>query len=114
MSDRLDAYERTLAMLAAMEIHLLVPGHGSFTRDRAEITHRIEADRSYLSDLRTRVEAVVRAGGTMEAAVVACADLIFRPSVVNVEAHVMNVEQAFLECGGFAPPGALLGWAREL
>jgi hydroxyacylglutathione hydrolase len=114
VSDRLDAYERTLAILAAMEIHLLVPGHGSFTRDRAEIKGRIDADRSYLSELRTRVEAVVRAGGTVDAAVAACAGLVFRDSVVNVEAHVMNVEQVFLECGGSAPPTPLLGWPREL
>jgi glyoxylase-like metal-dependent hydrolase (beta-lactamase superfamily II) len=114
VSDRLDAYERTLGMFAAMEIHLLVPGHGSYTRDRAEIKGRIDADRSYLSALRTRVEAVVRAGGTVDAAVAACAGLVFRDSVVNVEAHVMNVEQVFLECGGSAPPTPLLGWPREL
>jgi hydroxyacylglutathione hydrolase len=114
VSDRLDAYERTLGMFAAMEIHLLVPGHGSYTRDRAEIKGRIDADRSYLSTPRTRVEAVVRAGGTVDAAVAACAGLVFRDSAVNVEAHVMNVEQVFLECGGSAPPTPLLGWAREL
>ena len=114
VSDRLDAYERTLGMFAGMEIHLLVPGHGSLTRDHAEIVRRIEADRSYLSDLRTRVEGVVHAGGTLDAAVAACADMVFCHSVVNVEAHAMNVEQVFLECGCSAPSSASLGWSREL
>jgi glyoxylase-like metal-dependent hydrolase (beta-lactamase superfamily II) len=114
VSDRLDAFERTLSMFAAMEVHLLVPGHGSLTRDRAEITRRIEADRSYLSELRTRIEAVVLAGGTVQAAVAACADMVFSNPGANAESHVMNVEQAFLECGGSAPVGVPLGWSREL
>jgi hydroxyacylglutathione hydrolase len=114
VSDRLDAFERTLGMLAAMQVDLLVPGHGSLTCDPAEIRRRIDADRSYLSDLRTRVEAIVLARGTVQAAVAACADLVFRNSGENAEAHVMNVEQVFLECGGSAPANILLGWAREL
>jgi hydroxyacylglutathione hydrolase len=114
VSDRLDAFERTLGMFAAMEVHLLVPGHGSFTRDRAEIMRRIDADCSYLSELRTRIEAVILAGGTAQAAVAACADMVFRNPGANAESHVMNVEQAFLEYGGSAPAGVPLGWAREL
>jgi glyoxylase-like metal-dependent hydrolase (beta-lactamase superfamily II) len=114
VSDRLDASERTLGMFAAMEVHVLVPGHGSLTRDRAEIMRRIEGDRAYLAALRSRVEAVVLAGGTAQAAVAACADMVFRNPGANAEPHVMNVEQAFLECGGLAPAGVLLGWAREL
>ncbi len=114
VSDRLDAYERTLGMFAGMVIQVLVPGHGNITRDRGEIARRIEADRSYLSELRTRVEAVILAGGTVQAAVAACAGMIFRNPDANAESHVMNVEQVFLECGGSAPPTPLLGWAREL
>ncbi len=114
VSDRLDAFERTLGMFAGMEIRFLIPGHGSPTRDRDEIRRRIDADRSYLSELRTRVEAVVLTGGSVQAAVAACADMVFRNLVDNAESHVMNVEQAFLECGGPAPAGVLLGWSREL
>ena len=114
VSDRLDAFERTLGMLAAMQVDLLVPGHGDLTRDPVQIRHRIDTDRAYLSELRKRTEAVVLAGGTVQAAVEACADMVFRNPGENAEAHVMNVEQAFLECGGSAPPNALLGWSREL
>ena len=113
VSDRLDAFERTLGMFAGMTIELLVPGHGSFTRDYAEIRRRIDADRSYVSDLRTRVEAVVLAGGSVRDATAACADMVFRNPGTNAEAHDMNVEQVFLECGGSAPANILLGWARE-
>jgi hydroxyacylglutathione hydrolase len=114
VSDRLDAFERTLGMFAAMRVDLLIPGHGSITRDATEIRCRIDADRSYLSELRTRIEAVVVARGNLEAAVAACADMVSRNPGENAEAHVMNVEQAFLECGGSAPANLLLGWAREL
>jgi glyoxylase-like metal-dependent hydrolase (beta-lactamase superfamily II) len=114
VNDRLDAFERTLGTFAAMQVNLLVPGHGSLTRDPAEIKRRIEADRSYLSNLRARIEAIVLAGGTAQAAVAACADMVFRNPGENAEAHVMNVEQAFLELGGARPAGARLGWAREL
>ncbi|MCX6084559.1 MAG: MBL fold metallo-hydrolase [Caldiserica bacterium] len=113
VSDRLDAFERTLGMFAAMEVHLLVPGHGSLTRDRTEIRRRIDADHSYLSEVRTRIEAVVLAGGTAQAAVEACVDMVFRNQGANAQSHVMNVEQAFLELGGLRPSGARLGWERE-
>ena len=114
VSDRLDAFERTLGMLAAMQVDLLVPGHGSLTRDPAEIRRRIDADRAYLSELRTRIEAVVLAGGSVQGATAACTDMVFRHPGENAEAHVMNVEQVFLECGGSAPSTIPLGWAREL
>jgi glyoxylase-like metal-dependent hydrolase (beta-lactamase superfamily II) len=113
VSDRLDAFERTLGMFAGMEIHLLVPGHGSCTYDRADIRRRIDADRSYLSELRARIEAVVLASGTAQEAVAACADMVFRNPGANAESHVMNVEQAFLELGGVRPACARLGWERE-
>lgn len=114
VSDRLDAFERTLGMFAAMQVDLLVPGHGSLTRDPAEIRRRIDADRAYLAELRTRVEAVVLARGTVQAAVAACAGMVFRNPGENADAHVMNAEQVFLECGGSAPANPLLGWVREL
>jgi glyoxylase-like metal-dependent hydrolase (beta-lactamase superfamily II) len=114
VSDRLDAFECTLGMLAAMQVDLLVPGHGTVTRDPAEIRRRIDADRAYLSELRTRTEAVVLAGGSVQDATAACAGMTFCNPVANAEAHVMNVEQAFLECGGSAPSNALLGWSHEL
>jgi hydroxyacylglutathione hydrolase len=114
VNDRLDAYERTLAMMAGMDIRILVPGHGHTTSDTDAIQRIIREDRSYLSGLRTRVEAVVLAGGSAQAAVVACADMTFRNPGQNAESHVMNVEQAFLECGGSAPPCPSLGWSREL
>ena len=114
VSDRLDAFERTLAMFAAMEIHLLIPGHGTVTRDAADIRHRIDDDRAYLAALRSRIEPVVHSGGSVQDAVAACADMTFRNPDANAGPHLMNVEQVFLECGGPAPPTTLLGWAREL
>ncbi|MCE5193825.1 MAG: MBL fold metallo-hydrolase [Candidatus Cryosericum sp.] len=114
ISYRLDAFERTLAMFAAMDIRLLIPGHGNSTRDRAEIARRIADDRAYLSELRRLIEPVVLRGGSVQDATAACAGMVVRNAADNAEAHAMNVEQVFLECGGSAPPNVLLGWSREL
>jgi hypothetical protein len=96
-----------------MQVDLLVPGHGNLARDPAEIRRRIDADRAYLADLRKRVEAVVLAGGSVQDATAACADMTFRNPGENAEAHAMNVEQGFLELGGARPAGTRLGWERE-
>jgi glyoxylase-like metal-dependent hydrolase (beta-lactamase superfamily II) len=113
ISDRLDAYERTLGMFAAMDIRVLIPGHGSATADAGEIRARIAADRAYLAELRNSVQTVVTAGGTAQEAAAACGGMRFRRPDDNAGAHAMNVEQTFIECGGTVPGGVTLGWARE-
>ena len=113
VSDRLAGYEETLASLAALDISLLVPGHGALTADPAEIAARLREDRAYLAELRRRVAPVVAARGTVQDAAAACAGMVFRRREANAEAHAMNVEQAFCELGGF-PSSPSLGWAREL
>jgi len=114
VSDRLDAFERTLGMFAAMQIDLLIPGHGNVTCDPAEIRSRIGEDRRYLAELRERVEAVVLARGSVQGATAVCTAMVFRNPAENAESHIMNVEQVFLECGGSALSSAPLGWSREL
>jgi glyoxylase-like metal-dependent hydrolase (beta-lactamase superfamily II) len=113
VSDRLSACEETLASLAAMNIALLVPGHGTVTADPVDIAARLRDDRAYLAELHRRVVMVVAAGGTVQDAAAACADMAFRCPGANADAHAMNVEQAFVELGG-APFSPSLGWAREL
>jgi glyoxylase-like metal-dependent hydrolase (beta-lactamase superfamily II) len=113
VSDQLDAYERTLGMFTAMDIRVLIPGHGSATADAGEIPARIAADRAYLAELRNSVQTVVTAGGTAREAASACGSMRFRRPDDNAGAHAMNVEQVFLELGGRAPDGVTLGWARE-
>ncbi len=114
ISERLDAFERTLGMFAAMDIRLLIPGHGNSTRDPVEITRRIEDDRAYLSELRRLIEPVVLGGGSVQDATAACAGMVFRNAANNAEAHAMNVEQVYIELGGHVAGGVLLGWSREL
>ncbi|MHB8108227.1 MAG: MBL fold metallo-hydrolase [Candidatus Cryosericum sp.] len=114
VSDRLDAYERTLGMFAAMDIRVLIPGHGSVTADVSEIRARIEVDRVYLAELRSKVQTIVAAGGAVQDAASACGNMQFRLRDDNAESHAMNVEQVFLELGGRVTDGVLLGWAREL
>ncbi len=113
ISDRLDAYEKTLGMLAAMDIRVLIPGHGSITADPGEIHGRIDTDRAYLADLRSRVQRVVAAGGTLCEAAAACADMTLRCPADSRDAHGMNIEQVFAELGGQVPAGEIIGWARE-
>jgi hydroxyacylglutathione hydrolase len=105
----LAAYERTLARLSALEIGLLIPGHGSPTADAREIHARFSEDRAYLAALRERVERAVRGGKTVEETVALCADVRYRRPEENAGAHRKNIESAYLELGG-AADGEQLGW----
>lgn len=112
VSDSLPAYEATLERLAGLEIRTLVPGHGAPTGDPAAIAARIADDRAYLAGLRERVQAVVTAGGPVEAALAACADMAFRHPEQNAGPHKLNVESVYIELGGAADPD-VVGWAQK-
>ncbi len=111
ISHSLDAYERTLATLAALDVSVLVPGHGAATDDPAEVQRRLETDRAYLAELRTRVTQVVDAGKSIMDAVDACATMTFRTPEANATAHRWNVESAYLELGGRVE--GRVGWEQE-
>ncbi len=112
ISDRLEAYERTLDRLAGLEIRTLIPGHGTPTTDPAAIRTRLAEDRAYLAALRTQVTQAVLQGRTAEETVAACASLLFRAPELNAGYHRWNVESVYLELGGQAGPGTL-GWEQE-
>jgi glyoxylase-like metal-dependent hydrolase (beta-lactamase superfamily II) len=112
VSHSLAAYEETLARLAALPIQVLVPGHGAPTTDRAEIRHRLDADRAYLDELRRRVSRAVGAGAHVAEAVAACATMTFRSPGANAGAHQLNVESVYLELGGNAD-ATQVGWTQH-
>ena len=112
VSHRLDAYELTLARLAALPIQALVPGHGAPTTDRAVIRQRLDADRAYLDDVRRRVVRAISVGASVAETVAACATMVFRSPVANAGAHRLNVESVYLEFGGEAD-ATQVGWAQD-
>lgn len=112
VSHSLAAYEATLARLAGLAIRTLVPGHGAPTGDAAAIAGRIADDRAYLAGLGERVRAVVAAGGPVEDALAACADMAFRNPEANAGPHRLNVESVYIELGGAADPDKV-GWAQQ-
>ncbi len=112
VSDSLAAFEETLARLAQLPIHLLVPGHGFPTADRAEIWQRLQTDRAYLAALRQRVERAVAEGRSMVETVELCAGMRIRNSAENALPHRRNVESVYAELGGDAE-AAEVGWSRE-
>jgi len=107
----LSAYARTLAHLATLDIHTLVPGHGAPATDVGEVQRRLVADRAYLAELRERVTAAVTAGQTLAETVAACADMPLPCPCDDPTPHTWNVESAYAELGGLAE-GAV-GWERE-
>jgi glyoxylase-like metal-dependent hydrolase (beta-lactamase superfamily II) len=111
ISHSLAAYERTLAELAAWELHVLVPGHGQATTDDVEIRRRLADDRAYLAELGERVERAVSAGLAIDETVAHCGDMRFGHPEENAEPHRLNVEAAYAELGGDADPLAV-GWYR--
>jgi hypothetical protein len=112
VSDRLAAYERTLARLAALDVRVLAPGHGAATTDQAEACRRLEHDQAYLRALRSHVGRAVAGGLSLEETLAACAGLQYRRPDENEAYHRLNVESAYVELGGRADP-AKVGWARE-
>ena len=112
VSHNLIAYQRTLEKLAEWDIRALVPGHGHTTVDPQEIRTRISEDIEYLAELRSRVEAAVQRGKTLEEAVSECAEMTYRNPLDNAHPHSWNVESAYVELGG-ERGDAKVGWERE-
>jgi hydroxyacylglutathione hydrolase len=109
----LKAYRSTLDRLFQLDVSVLVPGHGSPARTRAEVRTRFETDRAYLDELQRRVEAAVRAGRSAAETVSDCAGIEYSNREQNEEAHRLNVETAYIELGGAPDPGHP-GWNRFL
>ncbi|MDQ2806262.1 MAG: MBL fold metallo-hydrolase [Chloroflexota bacterium] len=112
VSHSLPAYRATLATLAGWDIQTLVPGHGAPTGDPATIAARLGEDRAYLDELAGRISMVVTQGGSLAAAVAACAEIHLRHPAANAEPHRFNIESAYAELGGAADP-AQVGWSQE-
>ena len=112
VSDDLTAYEETLAYLAKLDVRALVPGHGNPTTERTEIKRRLRADRTYLTELRSRVAAVVALGYSLEETLTACAEISIHHPEINAGPHRLNVESVYVALGGEADP-AQVGWSQE-
>jgi glyoxylase-like metal-dependent hydrolase (beta-lactamase superfamily II) len=112
VSDSLAAYQRTLARLSEWDIRVLVPGHGTWTSDPAEIQGRFDHDRAYLAELGERVGAAVKAGRSVDETVITCADMRFRLPEKSQFDHRLNVESVYLELGGQADPKKV-GWNKD-
>ncbi len=111
VSHNLAAYERTLAMLAEMEIERLVPGHGHVAQSSQEVERRIGEDRAYLGEVRGRVTAAIMQGKTITETVALCADMNYRNREENAKPHQSNVESVYIELGGQAD-GEKVGWGQ--
>ncbi|MBN2391741.1 MAG: MBL fold metallo-hydrolase [Anaerolineae bacterium] len=107
----LNAYERTLAHLAALDIQVLVPGHGTPTTDADEIRRRLAADRAYLAEVHEQVAAAVAAGQMLAETVAACSDMLLPCPCDDPTPHTWNVESAYAELGGQVE--GPVGWERE-
>jgi hydroxyacylglutathione hydrolase len=111
--DDLASYERTLSLIAELEIRTLVPGHGNATDDPAEIARRLDEDRTYLAALREAVASAVDAGRPLDEAVAATAVIPLRRGEGDDELHRLNSEKVYADLGGDADPsevGFALAW----
>lgn len=95
--DSLTAYERTIKMLADLEILTLIPGHGSPTQDTEEIANRFMEDRFYLTEIHGRVEEAIKRGDSAEQAVVDCGSMRFKRPEENRAPHERNVRFVYKE-----------------
>jgi glyoxylase-like metal-dependent hydrolase (beta-lactamase superfamily II) len=109
--DTLDAYAHTLARLAALDVQVLIPGHGAPTADGAEIRARLERDRAYLAALRACVTRAVEAGASLAATRSACAAVGVDMPKGYPDAHRWNIESAYVRLGGEA--NRPVGWDHD-
>ena len=70
---------------------------------------RLDADRAYLSELRTKVERAVREGQTVAETVAFCEGMRYRCREEMAGMHKLNVESAYLELGSETDPKRV-GW----
>jgi hydroxyacylglutathione hydrolase len=105
----LPAYRRTLERLRPLTFTTLIPGHGSWTADRAEIAQRIERDQTYLATVDALVAQCLADGLDLAQTHERCAAIPLHHPAINTQAHHANVEGAWLDHGGAGDP-ATLGW----
>jgi glyoxylase-like metal-dependent hydrolase (beta-lactamase superfamily II) len=110
--DSVPRYIQTLRALHALPVRALVPGHGTPTRDPQEIHRRFRQDLRYLESLQRCVTRQVAQGTSRDETVRACRDVTFVQPNSYPNAHVWNVESAYVALGGMAAEG-LIGWEKD-
>ncbi len=106
----LNAYVRTLVTLAALDVRMLVPGHGTPAAEAGDIHTRFDQDRTYLHTLRTCVLDSLACGCDDVQTVNACLKVPFAQPDDYPNAHRWNIESAYRSLGGTSTG---LGWDNE-
>jgi len=107
----LSAYTRTLTTLAALDVRVLVPGHGTPATIAGDIYTRFDQDRAYLHALRTCVLDSLARGYDSAQTVNACLKVPFAQPDDYPNAHRWNIESAYRTLGGTST--GLVGWDNE-
>jgi hydroxyacylglutathione hydrolase len=112
--DTFAAYRRTLLRLAALDVRVLVPGHGTPTADPLAIAARFAQDQAYLEAVSTCATGAVARGASPAETVQVCEHISFAQPDGYPNAHRWNIEQAYLEAGGSLEDGSgPMGWEQD-
>jgi len=111
VSHSIQAYKRTLEMLSAWDVDILIPGHGHPSTSALAYRERVQEDQQYLAELRQRVEDAVKKEHTVEETVQKCQSMAYRNPDENRGPHRLNVESVYVELGGQADPDQV-GWGK--
>jgi hydroxyacylglutathione hydrolase len=112
--DTFAAYRRTLLRLAALDVRVLVPGHGTPTAEASEIRTRFAQDATYLEAVSTCAMRAVARGASLSETTELCQRVSFTQPDDYPNAHRWNVEQAYLEAGGQVDEATgPLGWEQD-
>ena len=97
-----EAFIQTLEHLKTLDIRHLVPGHGTPTQDRQEISRRFANSLSYLHELKALVAHALAQG--MSASETIALGLLEMPieNPIAKGPHRRNIGQTYLELGGEA------------
>lgn len=112
--DTFAAYQHTLQRLSVLDIRGLIPGHGRPTLNHAEIRGRFAQDQAYLSAVNVCAKQAVAQGALLDETVMVCSKIPFSQPDDYPNAHIWNIEQAYVEAGGRIDYlGRLVGWEQD-
>lgn len=109
--DTFGHYLRSLELLSHLDVRILVPGHGTYSDDSAEIHRRFERDRAYLDAVKGCAAQAVAGGASLEDTLALCGGIGFAQPDGYPNAHRWNIEQAYVEMGGIAM--GVVGWEQD-
>jgi glyoxylase-like metal-dependent hydrolase (beta-lactamase superfamily II) len=105
------SYSQSLEILSAMDIEMVVPGHGTSAVNAGDSRIRITQDTDYIHNLKSCVRQALEQNCDISQTVAQCSDICFAQPDSYPHAHIWNIESTYLSLGGATD--TISGWEVE-